>query len=390
MIDDKNRFRRMVEQSQDWFWEFDENANFTYVSPRIKDLLGYEPEEILGLNAFDLMDEAEAARVRQYFDPIAQKHLPFTHLENTNLHKDGHEVVLESSGTPIFDAEGHFHGYRGIDRDITERKRIENTLRENQGQLLSTLEEADEAKKALQAIDRIRNEFVSSAAHELNTPVCAIMGYAELLLDPDANSRFSDEQRKELLSEIVERSEALARLIEDLLDISRIEGRQHFHLEMHQTDLPRFLRKQISYFSANNEKHTFRLQLPTTPTHPELACDRRRLRQVVDNLVSNAIKYSPPGTEVRLQAEEDADGWVVRVSDRGIGMTTEQVARVFDKFYRADAGNTAVGGLGLGMSIAKQLVEAHGGRIRVDSCKGEGTTVTVFLPTAPPVGCSPL
>jgi PAS domain S-box-containing protein len=132
MSDETQRFKKMIEDSQDWFWEFDENANFTYASPRIRDLLGYEPEELIGKNAFDLMAADEAERVRRYFDPIIQKHLPFKHLININTHKDGHKVVIESSGTPIFDNEGRFCGYLGIDRDITNRKRVEEELRQSE------------------------------------------------------------------------------------------------------------------------------------------------------------------------------------------------------------------------------------------------------------------
>ena len=110
MSNDYERFKKIVEASQDWFWEFDENANFTYISPSIRDLLGYEPEELIGLNAFDLMAPDEAEHVRSHFDPIAKRYLPFSNLVNINIHKDGHEVVIESNGTPIFDGEGHFHG----------------------------------------------------------------------------------------------------------------------------------------------------------------------------------------------------------------------------------------------------------------------------------------
>jgi PAS domain S-box-containing protein len=138
MSSEAERFKKMVEGSQDWFWEFDENAIFTYASPRIKDLLGYEPEELIGLNAFDLMDADEAERVRRHFDPIAQKYLPFNCLVNINIHKDGHKVVIESSGTPIFDDQGCFRGYRGIDRDITSRKYIEEALLESQALLNET------------------------------------------------------------------------------------------------------------------------------------------------------------------------------------------------------------------------------------------------------------
>ena len=125
----ESRFRTMLESSPDWFWEFDQNADFTYVSPRIRDLLGYEPEDLLGKNAFDLMDPAEAERVHRHFDPMAKKYEPFSHLVNVNLHKDGREVVIESSAIPVFDPAGRFRGYRGIDRDITERRMVEEQLR---------------------------------------------------------------------------------------------------------------------------------------------------------------------------------------------------------------------------------------------------------------------
>lgn len=144
MSDDNDRFKTMIEDSQDWFWEFDEDANFTYVSPRIRDLLGYEPEELIGLNAFDLMDSEEALRVHAHFDPIAGKHLPFKNLININTHKDGRRVVIESSGTPVFDGTGRFRGYRGIDRDITDRVRIEELLEEKSARLKTILETSTE------------------------------------------------------------------------------------------------------------------------------------------------------------------------------------------------------------------------------------------------------
>jgi PAS domain S-box-containing protein len=135
MTDGNDRFKKMLEESPDWFWEFDEHGIFTYASPRVKDLLGYEPEELIGLNAFDLMDADEAERVHRHFDPIARKYLPFNNLININRHKDGREVVIESSGKPIFDEQGQFRGYRGIDRDVTLRKKMEEDLRESKENL---------------------------------------------------------------------------------------------------------------------------------------------------------------------------------------------------------------------------------------------------------------
>ena len=138
MPSENERFKKMVEDSQDLFWEFDENANITYSSPSLRNLLGYEPEETLGLNVFDLMSADEVKRIREYFDPIAEKRLPFKNIKITSLHKDGHQVVLESSGTPLFDDEGQFRGYRGIDRDITARTVATDALRESEEFLSKT------------------------------------------------------------------------------------------------------------------------------------------------------------------------------------------------------------------------------------------------------------
>jgi len=128
----KEKFQSLVESSSDWVWEVDANGVYTYASPKIKDLLGYEPHEVIGRTPFDLMPPEEKVRVARLFEEIARKQTPFSEIVNSNLHKDGHLVVLETSGVPVFDKEGEFCGYRGIDRDITERKCAEDALRENE------------------------------------------------------------------------------------------------------------------------------------------------------------------------------------------------------------------------------------------------------------------
>jgi PAS domain S-box-containing protein len=136
----EERFRSLVETTTDWFWEVDENAVYTYSSPKIRDILGYEPEEILGKTPFALMAPEEANRVAHIFAPYATSRRPFKLLENTNVHKDGHLVVLETSGVPIFDVKGVFRGYRGIDRDITERKQAEQAIRASEIRLRTAIE----------------------------------------------------------------------------------------------------------------------------------------------------------------------------------------------------------------------------------------------------------
>ena len=134
------QFRSRVEATNDWVWEVDGRGFYTYTNPKVKNLLGYEPEDIIGKTPFDFMPKHEADRVASFFKEIVESHQSFSGLENINLHKDGREIVLETNGAPIVDAEGNCVGYRGIDRDITERKRSEETLRTTQLQLLEAMD----------------------------------------------------------------------------------------------------------------------------------------------------------------------------------------------------------------------------------------------------------
>ncbi|WP_414753245.1 PAS domain S-box protein [Anabaena sp. CCY 9910] len=152
----EERFRNLVETSSDWVWEVDENAIYTYVSPKAKDILGYEPQELLGRTPLDMMPPTEAERVMKIFNSIIAAQQPFKCLENTNVHQDGHLVVLETSGVPIFDAVGKFCGYRGVDRDITARKEVETNLYQTQQQLQVIL---DNSPAIIYVMD-LQNRFI--------------------------------------------------------------------------------------------------------------------------------------------------------------------------------------------------------------------------------------
>jgi len=245
-------------------------------------------------------------------------------------------------------------------REIGHRRRVEEVLRQG---------------------DRMKNEFISTAAHELRTPLCSVVGYAELLLEPETVGGLSEEQRHEFLQEIYDKAGALAKIVDDLLDISRIEAGFAVPLQKKTCDLGELVRREVGHLQLQAPGHRFELALPAAGAAAVLA-DRHKLVQVLENLIGNAIKFSPAGGTIRVSLEAAAGGFQVSVADEGIGMTPEQVARVFDKFYRADASDTATGGLGLGMSIVKQIVELHGGRIWVESEVGKGTTVRFTVPQA--------
>ncbi len=175
-----DRFKAMTENTSDWIWEIDENLNYTYASPRIKELLGYEPEEIIGKTPFDLMSPDEGERVFEEFSHIVKMRLPFSNLENTNLHKDGHHVVLETSGVPIIDAFGHFRGYRGIDRDITERREIEERNR-SQLNRLSALREIDMAISSSHDLNLTLSVIIREVINQLKIDAADILLYRPIL-----------------------------------------------------------------------------------------------------------------------------------------------------------------------------------------------------------------
>ena len=191
------RFRALTESTSDCIWEVNENATYTYASPRVKELLGYEPEEVIGKTPFDLMPPDEAERVSEEFGRIAKERIPFSRLENTNLHKDGHCVVLETSGVPILDACGNFMGYRGIDRDITGRKETEERIR-CQLNRLSALREIDMAISSSHYLNLTLKVIINEVMSQLKTDAADILLYRSTLqvLEYAAGSGFRTDALK--------------------------------------------------------------------------------------------------------------------------------------------------------------------------------------------------
>jgi PAS domain S-box-containing protein len=224
-------------------------------------------------------------------------------------------------------------------------------------------------------LDRMKSEFISTAAHELRTPLTSVTGYVQLLL---SDKKLDAQQQAECLSIINEKAEVLEQIISDLLSISRVESGQIIYLQKDWCDLMPALDRLISQYQGEYKTHSFGTDLPEKPV--ELMVDMGKFIQIMENLLFNSVKFSPEGSLIQLTCEMSEIEIQISVKDHGCGMTPEQVERVFDKFYRVDSSNTAKEGLGLGMSIAKNIVEAHGGMIWVESELGKGTTVSFTLP----------
>ena len=224
-------------------------------------------------------------------------------------------------------------------------------------------------------IDRMKSEFISTAAHELRTPLSSIIGYSELLLSQAGD--FGEEQHQSL-DYINRKAWTLSKIVDELLDVSRIESGHALPLEKKTCDLNALLRQAVEGAGNLTGKHHIELQVGAEPA--VLTVDGGKIEQVLDNILGNAVKFSPQGGVIRVSGRDEADEYQICVEDEGIGMTPEQVGKVFDKFYRADTSNTAVEGTGLGMSIVRHIVDAHGGHVEIESQVGRGTRVLVGLP----------
>ncbi|MBT9516112.1 MAG: CHASE domain-containing protein [Methyloversatilis discipulorum] len=226
-------------------------------------------------------------------------------------------------------------------------------------------------------VDRMKSEFLSTAAHELRTPLSSIFGFAELLL----NREYDETARRRMHGIIHRQSRVLVNLINDLLDLARIEARagQDFRYE----DLPVKMLINATLEGLTMPGDTHRVSLDMPQSMPRIRVDHEKMVRALSNIITNAFKYSPDGGEVRLSVTEVTRNSRlmagIHVSDQGIGMTPEQQARIFERFYRADpSGN--IPGTGLGMSLVKEIMDLHGGEIEIVSAPGAGTTVTLWLP----------
>jgi signal transduction histidine kinase len=258
--------------------------------------------------------------------------------------------------------------------EVTEQKRAAA----ERDRLLRDAQEARavlaEQNERLLEVDRLKDEFIALVSHELRTPLTSIRGYLELLLEDE----LPREQREYL--QVVERnSHRLLRLVSDLLLLAQIEAGK-LTLEVQPLDLSGVVAESVEAARPAAEANGIELTFATTSL-PLLDGDRARIAQVLDNLVSNAIKFTPAGGRVKVRSRIEGDAAAVVVEDTGIGIAPEEQAQLFERFYRtASATKRAIQGTGLGLSISKAIAEEHGGEIRVSSEQGVGTTFILRLP----------
>jgi len=364
------KFRAIIETTQEWVWAVDERGRHTYSNPAIEQILGYRAEELIGRDGVELVHEDDRDQVTWLAGDARARKDGWSGLVLRWRHKDGSYRYLETSATPILDEAGELRGFRGTDRDVTERVRAE----EERERLLA-LERAQNQR--LRELDRLKDEFIALVSHELRTPLTSIRGYTELLINGEAGE-LTDEQHQ-FLGVVERNSHRLLDLVGDLLFLAQIEAGK-LALELGAVDLAAVASESVEAARPAAENKDVTLTLATGPV-PLLAGDCGRLSQVLDNLVSNAVKFTPAGGRVDVRVREQGGRAEIEVRDSGIGIPATEQDRLFERFFRSsNATERAIQGTGLGLAIAKAIVDAHGGRIAVKSDEGAGTVFRVVLP----------
>ena len=357
--------------SPDGFVTFDAAHCVRYVSPTFVAMTGMNAAEMAGLDETVFSARLAAACLPQArFIGVAQ------------LRASAADVELDGS-RPV--GSGGERRRQKIELAGPPKRVLEVDLRLSADEVISQILYFRDVTHETE-VDRMKSEFLSTAAHELRTPMSSIFGFTELLMTRDLD----EADKRDFLRTIFGQSERMIAIINELLDLSRIESRRGKDFVITAIDLGELLRTVVAGFKTPDGRPA--PQLPSAADPLTVKGDRRKLTQVLSNVFSNAYKYSPGGGAVsvellppqidpRAEPGSAARRVGIRISDRGIGMTPPQVARACERFYRADSSGR-IPGTGLGMSIVKEIMELHGGQVEIQSQLGAGTSVTLWLTVA--------
>lgn len=286
--------------------------------------------------------------------------------------RDGRTLAV--SFVPVGDAGGPAPGQMWLLRDVTDELAVAV-----EREYLLAIEK--EQNTRLKELDAMKSQLVASVSHELRTPLTSIVSFTGLLRDGLGSDPVEDQV--EFLDVIERNTDRLLRLVDDLLLLDKLDSNL-MPLEFEPVNLPQLVAQALASIRPLAEEHGLDLEL-ACQQGPLLQGDSQRLGQLVDNLLTNAVKFTPPGGRVSVGAAPEGDGWRLEVRDTGIGVPAGEQGEIFDRFFRAsNARRQAMAGSGLGLAIVKRIVQAHGGSIEITSDEGEGTTCAVVLPGAGP------
>jgi PAS domain S-box-containing protein len=360
-------------------------------------IFGYAAEEVIGKHFKIIVPpEIEARGELAWLSDEMRARGYIRNFVTERIAKDGHRVIVDLTRTSLHNERGETVGSSAILRDITARVQAEQAIQqlnleleakvaERTSQLAVATEELrrrnqelEKANLELHQLDELKSDFVSMVSHELRAPLTNINGSIELMLEGD--SPCYDREHREMLQIVREQSARLTRLVQGILNVSRIEAGQ-LVLQPQAFNMVSLIEKVIDVWESRGVSNRF--ERPHAMNLPSVWADRDRTEEILFNLIDNAIKYSPEAAVIHVDAEADGQYVVVSVADQGIGIPADEIEKIFDKFHRVDRRDASESyGHGLGLYICRRLIEAQGGQIWVDSVLGEGSTFRFSLPLA--------
>lgn len=363
----ERRLRDVADAAGEYIWEVDSSGHYTFLSERVVDVLGYSVEKLIGQHPLSFVPPEEVESVREKSREITLGRKSFRDFEHRMIRGDGKIIWLSINGVPVSNMLGQVTGYRGAGLDITARKNAEQELIRE--------------KEAAQAADRAKSEFLAVMSHEIRTPLNSVLGFADLLTETELSSH-----QKEQVDMIRRSGDALLVLLNDILDFSRIESGK-MPIQPSAVEIRGCLRDVVDLYGATAQAKGVGIRIEVESSVPQALCtDPGRLRQILLNLIGNAVKFTPAGEIVVSARKGEGDSengrfpLRVEISDTGIGIPPDRVTRLFKPFSQADSSTTRrFGGTGLGLAICKRLAELLGGDVFLVKSSPSGSVFALEL-----------
>ncbi len=371
------RFRDVAQCVADWVWEFDADMRYTYCSAQVETVTGRPPSALIGKTPFDMMTEEEAARVRPFFEQAIAEGAPIERLQTWRPTASGDRVWVQTSGVPVYDADGDLVGYRGAVQDVTALKMGAERLARQNAALAA-------ANRTLAARNRELDEFTFIASHDLQEPLRKITSFCGLLRE-DVGDELPEQAETDIRF-ITESAQRMSQLIQDLLSLSRA-GRSP--LKREAVAVNKVVIEALESLSLVLEESGAEV---TTDELPSVRASRTLLGQVYRNLIANALKFmGDRSPKVHMTIDTTGTEVIFGVRDNGIGIKPEYHHKIFAPFSRLHS-RAEYDGSGIGLAICRKIIDRHGGRIWVESTPGEGAhfrfTLQMSAEDAPPLQTS--
>lgn len=386
----EERYRTVIEDAHDMIQSVRPDGSFIFANPAWLRTLGYTEKDLPNLNMFDVIHHESLPHCQEMFAKVMGGET-VSNVSATFVARDGSKVMVEGNAAPRY-VDDKIIATQGIFRDVTERKRAEEEIQqlyekvkafnvELEEKIKERTRELEVAVRNAEAANQAKSEFLSGMSHELRTPLTAVIGFAQVL----GEQYFGElnEKQAEYVKDILESGEHLLSLINDILDLAKVEAGK-LELELSEINMKELLESSLVMIKEKALKHSISIDARISPVLDDLliTADQRKLKQVMFNLLSNAAKFTPDQGQITIEAEREGEEFIISVADTGIGIARKDQEKVFEDFYQVRHGPAdKTPGTGLGLPLTKHLVEMHGGRIWLESeGKGKGSRFIFSVP----------